>query len=268
MTTMENKYSMLQQAAVLMALDTGGTIVETVLTFVLSILDSANADGALFPMEAVSHANIYISWTIWGLRLLIWLLTVVLLSHMTDLRKSFGSARIWYFLRILTFIVVMMLVNAVTYLRYEHLSDPDAEILFFFGRMILFTLGLNFLLEGLLLSIGNRSILAAGAELLESFGLKKPAQENRRCGNGLIGFTAAYAILLLFGCALLFVLLSWNELPLFNALETGDAQGVLVLLVIAAFLLCFVTWLGMEICRILAPIRMNRTYRAIRELSK
>ena len=256
---MKNKYAMLKQAVILMVLDTGGKIVETVLTLIFS-------SPAISSLTAVSYANVYVSWTLWGLYLLLWLLTITLLSHMTVLRVSFGKARIWYLLRILAFIVFMMATTATAYLSYRSRPDPAPETTLLIGQILIFNFGLNFLADALLLSMGNRAILNAGAELLESFGLNQPAEANRRCGNRLIRFTAAYACLLIFACVILLGLSFMNELPFFGMMDAEGVRKVLVCLDIAAFLLCLPMWLGMVIFRILAPVHMNRAYHAIREL--
>ena len=250
-----SKYLMLKQAAVLMALDAGGAVANTGAFFVRTALENANTQAASLPTISATPASLYVSWTFLGLRLLIWSLTLALLSRMIELHPSFGKARIWYLLRILVFVVEIITVGAAMYMYHNHIT----ESLIFVRIVILLELGLGLLWEVLLLSFGNRAVLSAGANLLDSFGMEEAAKKNRRCGKWLIGFAAVYAFFWTFAFTLLLI---WRvEFP------EGFPEE-LFLLDVGAFLFCVPAWFGSEICRIFASLRMNRVYRLIRELSE
>ena len=162
-------------------------------------------------LAAADSANVYILYMLWVLRGLIWMLTIGLLSHMAILHRSFGKAGIWYLLRILAFIMTTLVMPGVAY-AYPH-NETVLQVQTPSFIMIVPIFELDFLLEAFLLSMGNRAVLATGAELLETFGMKKAAEKNRLCGNCLTGFAAAYVILVVFTCALLLEASLTNALP-------------------------------------------------------
>ena len=261
--TLGNKYSMLKQLAILMALDTGGAVANTAAFFICTVLDAANVQVASLPPLSASAASIYVAWTLLGLRLLIWSLTLALLPRMTELHPSFGKARICYLLRILVFVGEIISAGTVQYMYYRIDPGTDLESMLFVSMIVLLELGLGLLLEVLLLSFGNRAVLNAGADLLESFGMEEAAKRNRRCGKWLIRFAAVYAFFWLFAFT---IFLIWRMAHPEGFPESFPA--FLFLLDIAAFLFCILTWLGVAVCRILAPLHMNRVYRLIRDLSE
>ena len=101
---------------------------------------------------------------------------------------------------------------------------------------------------------------------MESFGHERLARRNRRCGGWLLGTSLAF--LLLFSSAVF--LLVWigytRDASLMDA-EDGFFP-ILALLDIAALLLALPLGLASLLLRVLAPVRMGQTYRAIEELTK
>ena len=254
--TEANKYLTLKEISVLMALDTAGLIAENVISFLGAILAGNPQYGTL-----LNGISIYSAWTMWALRLLIWSLTLVSLSRLTSLYKSFRNARIWYLLR-LSLLILQPL--SITFASHRlSLSSSEWQLV---AERLMITLALAFLGE-FSLSIGNRVILFAGAELLDSFGLDSPAKKNRRCGNRLIGCTAAQT--LSFGIAL--TLLVWVRFfqgrRLFGAGESGAAMSETIA-IFSAVLFGLFARLGVIVFRVLASVHMSRTYRTIKGLTE
>ena len=263
----ENKYLIIKRVSILMALDAVGAITETVMKFISAVFNSADASSA-----SVFNANIYVSWTLWTLRLLIWILTLVSLSRMAEICASFGKARIWYLTRALSFITLTWLSGTINYLYYQRYGHDDFQTVLnanpdlprFLGVCFLLFMGMDFIMEAFSLSFGNRAILIAGAELLESFGLEKPAEKNRRCGKLLAGFAAAYTSCLV--CAFVFLSAASSFVSVWDA--EGVPEILIPLALILIIIICVPSWIGIEIFRILAAVRMRRAYHAIRELTE
>ena len=257
----KNRYSMLKQVSVLMALDMIGFVGELIATFASAILDGASH-------QEVSNAlNVYATWTIWTLRLIVWLLTLAALSRLSELHLSFGKARIWYLLRIPAFLMANLTV-VVFYYRYpDPLSNPHYAFALF-GALI-FIAVLTFLGDILALSAGSRAILFADATLLDSFGLETCATQSRRCGNALLGFAAVQTIPFAAAVALAFRLLLAADAALSagEVLET-ETWKALVVLDAGLISLCLLIGVGTFVFRILALIRANQAYRAFRKLTQ
>lgn len=252
--TESNRYLTLKEISVLMALDTAGLIAENVISFWSAILARNPQYGTL-----LNEISIYSAWTMWALRLLIWSLTLVSLSRLTSLYKSFGNARIWYLLR-LSFLILQPL--SITFASHRlFLSSSESQLV---AERLMITLALAFLGE-LSLSIGNRVILFAGAELLDSFGLDSPAKKNRRCGNRLIGYTAAQTLFFAVAFALVVWIRFFQGRRLFGAGESGAAMSETIA-IFSAVLFGLFARLGVIVFRVLASVHMSRTYRTIKGL--
>ena len=257
--TGKDRYSPLGRLSVLMALETGVAAVKAVIALASVFLFTADQYGASLPAEVLHESGIYITWTA---RMLLWALTLAALSRLSVLRASFGRARIWYLLRILILPVVFLLTLPA------NRPHGDTTPLPFRLTACLYLAGLGALAGTLFLSMGNRAILLAGAEVLDTFGVETPAKRNRRCG----------AVLLVSAAALTFSLVLAAVFPAGRRLiqgqpfySTAGPKGVFSALTppeAAAFLLCFLAGLGAVGCRLLAAVRMSRTYRAIRELTE
>ena len=253
------RYPRLKQLSILMALDIAGPVAELVLSSIRFDVFPSTQDGS-----SLQNTWFYTVWTTAGIRLLIWSLILVTLSRLTGLCKSFGKAQVWFLLR---FLAVFPEILAPAIFAYRHpnlgsLNETPLALLF----PLLITAGAVLMGESLLLPLGDHAILCAGAELMESFGRERLARKNRRCGGWLLGTSLAF--LLLFSSAVF--LLVWirytRDVSLMDA-EDGSFQ-ILALLDIAAFLLALPLGLASLLLRVLAPVRMGQTYRAIEELTK
>ena len=256
-----DRYWALKEIGVLMALDTAGFIAENAISFAGAILAMDSQRGTF-----LNELSIYGAWTMWALRLLIWSLTLVSLSRLASLRKSFGNARIWYLLRILCLIVQPLSVTFANRQPSLLSSERTPGIETLIPITLIAILTLAFLGE-FLLSVGNRVTLFAGAELLDSFGLDDPAKRNRRCGNRLIGCTAAQTLFYLVAVALLIWIRFLQGRRIFGEGESGATMPEAIA-IFCAVLFCLLARLGVIVFRILAAVRMNRTYRAIKELTE
>lgn len=254
MTMVEaNRYSALRGISILMALDTAVLIVENGIFLMNTVLPADLRHGT--PLNEIA---LYGAWTMWALRMLLWSLTLLSLSRLAGLRKSFGNARIWYLLRFLCFITQALAVT------FANLGFRSPSGLTLSAEMLLMFLVITFLGE-LLLSVGNRVILFAGAELLNSFGLDTLAKENRRCGNRLLGCTAAQTLFFVAAVAL-FV---WIRIFQGRRLSVeGEWAAPEWIGFFSAVLFCLLARLGVIAHKILAAAHMNRAYRAVKELTE
>lgn len=252
--TEENKYSPLKHIGALMALDTAAVVVENVVFLLeMSLRTDSQAEALL------AGAALYGVWTAWLLRLMIWALALVSLSRLTGLRKSFGKARIWYLSRFLVFFAQALTVTVGNYRAAAGTVLSSPELALIVGALLAI-LAMNYIGE-CLLSAGNRAVLFADAEFLDSLGLESQPGKLRRCGNRLAGCAAAQTLLLLLAIALVLCFRpAGGPFPLDNEIRLGA--------LLCALLLCFLAGLGATAYRILAAVYMLRTYRAIKELTE
>ena len=249
-----SKYETLKQISVLTALDTATWIAGEVLDSVTLVLSLPKW------LDPSNEGQVYITWTIWALRLLVWSLTLAALSRLSDLRNAFGKARIWYLFSLLAFIAQPLGASGAHY-RYPALTPLSRADAFFFVQ-VLIILAMITCLEEASLCFGKRVILFAGADLLETFGLEEHAMKNRRCGNRLLICAAARMSFLLCVFAV-----TWISLA--KQFSFFDNESIDLLLCAAVSLWClFLAELGNIAFQILAASRMKRTYLAIRELTE
>lgn len=266
----ENKYSMLKRLGFLMALETGGVVATIAIYFVRIVRLSANLE-----MGPIRGAFVYILWTLWAMRISSWATTLATLSRLEDLCKSFRKAQIWYLLRILLFLVTPLTVAAVNYLYHDSLALSDAATTGGPGWLLLRVpvvffpdLALCGFAETFMLSAGNRNILYAGAEMLESFGMESQAEQNRRCAKRLMGIS--WAALFVWESTLAIVAGVWFSKGVWVLVfEEGDSMTTLLRRLCRVAFAFFVPG---GVCvvagRVLAAVRVSRTYRAIEELTR
>ena len=244
----KNIYSPLKQLSVLMALATGGTVAEAAAFF-----------ARLLPGAASLPANalLYALWAAGALRTLSWTLTLVFLSRLSNLRKSFRKAQIWYLLRIFSVAVTPLSMRLV-----RLLAEPFPPLA---SGLVLANLGLALVSETFFLSMGSRAILLADAELLRAFGMEGPAEKNRLCADRLMWCASALTLFLVFALVAALELRFVGGISLFAGGTTGGAASVLERAVIAFSLpmgLCVIA------LRFLASVRVSQTYRAIETLTE
>ena len=272
--TGRNQYAPLRQLALLMALDTAGTLLNA---FWVLFPSGGGTGGRLADVSASvgvsDNIGIYVFWTIWALRLLTWALILLLVPRLTALCKSFRRAQIWFFLCILSAPVEFLLTGIFNY-RY-----PDPHVLLSLTRPALMMASFLYLFvvillleETVLLPLGNRAILLAGAELMESFGAERQAKKNRRCGKWLFILTVAQGIVDI----LLTAFIAW--MWFMEGLDQSQSQLVvpteggrlaqLLALELFTVLLCFPLGLPSVVFRFFAAFRINRTWRTIEDLAR
>lgn len=263
--TSRNKYTPIRHISILMALDAGAAILDAFVYWVGPSLWAAIMGTDTSPAsDAVKNFSIYMAWTIMLLRLLLWALTLLALFRLTDIFQTFQKAKLWYLLRVLAYIALVLLAAYGNYqlafaANWENAKYPLVVLLLLIAACTL--LG-----ETLLLPMGNRAVLDAGAELLDTFGLESQAQKNRRCGKRLLVFSLLFQFLLLFAVGLAAGVWLAAEVWLYST-ET-DAFPVLTFLDIAALLLAFPAGFCVLAYRFLAAVHAGRTYRAIEVLTR
>lgn len=259
----ESIYAPLKLIGILMGLDAGGAIADTIQSFSGALRTAGSTAGGGISLSH-SLTGIYCTWIILIVRLLVWAMTLITLSRLTDVRPSFQKARLWYLLRILAY-MAELLPSAIVYSRYPNLlSVPNLAMLLLSALVV--SLGSILIGECLLLPMGNRVILLVDAELSESFGLESQARKDRLCGRRLLRVSLAFLCLLFLSIAPEVWVRMVKGVSLYSA--AGDAFPGLLLLELAAVLLCIGAGAAILIYRLLAAVRMIRTYRAIEELTR
>ena len=243
-----------------MALDAGLAIVDAIRFW--GQVAAQNADFAAVG-TAVNYADVYMTWTIQALRLLIWALALGTLSRLTKLRPSFQKARLWYLLRFLTCIAEFLPEAVVQYRHTNLTSDPNWFILIAFA--LLLSLGAILLGESVLLPMSSRAILFAAAELSDLFGMEIQARKNRRCANALVIISVTFVFLVSLAIGLVVVYVA-KGVSLYR--PEDEASAALLLLELAAVLLSAPAGIASLVYRFLAAVRLRRTYGAIEELMK
>ena len=210
----------------------------------------------------VYGANVYFTWTLRILRMVIWALILSALSRLEKLGKGFDRARVWYLLGILFFVPVD--VGASVLVRFYGWI-PESLRGFGLLNVIVF-LCFCFSSETLCFSMGIRGVLDAAGELVDSFGLERQAKGLRRSAP-LVAFLG---LLLSAAYSATWLALYWNSVQsgLLNSPgspEESDSEAFLFLLLLPLLLL---TDLAYFIARCGAARRLLRAFRAIRELTE
>ena len=219
----------------------------------------------LYGDEAVSRTvmiesdlDLYLLWTVRCLRLLTWLGMIV---HLERLEGGFRSAKRWYLLRIFVFLTVQVLSGI----------QSQSPLLVGVGNRSLFsiiTVVFSTLIIPLLLPMGNRALLKAGADLLRYYGMEKPARANSRCGKLLAVFSWT-----LDGCMLLFdsfaiVVFLTSEYTLLPYLGTPDGSELIQWGLVIVFPLIVLSALGVLILWGISAGRMKKTHRLLKGISE
>ena len=261
------KYTMLKRLGVLMALDAGTSIFETIRFLVWPwLINTGSVGAAAAYASSADSANLYLSWAVDALRLLVCVHTLMSLYRLTGLHKSFKMAQLWYFLRTLSLLPQVLVLALFSYLYPDRDSLLSTPFLLTLTIVFLVILCFFFLGAFLFLSLGNRAILSAGAELLESFGEYDLAKKNCRCGNSLLRFSLALLVTALSATLLTAGMLILTRVYLVPLEEY--VRGLLVLLVLVLIVLAVLFWAVLLVFRSLAAMSMFRTYRAIEGLTK
>ena len=180
------------------------------------------------------------------------------LSRLAGLYRPFGRAQLWFFLRTLLFLQELLLPSFLSY-AYSDLGSHPRVIL----SMLLIVLVSIHFGETVLLPLGCRAILSAGAEFLESFGERRLAEKTRHCGRLLLGFSRT-ALGLGILAALPMVVLAVT----LTAPQAERVNGVLILLSLGLALPYLIAAAGVLALRWFAAYQTGRIYRYMKELSE
>ena len=222
---------------------------------VTEILTAAYSDGE---SAGFGDLSMYLVWTCRCLRLLSWVLMAVLLT-----REGFRKARVWYLLRMITFLLVQFSNGVSGYL------DQIANPMLFAGNFtpsFAITLIFGTIITPLLLPFGNRRILKDTSEVLDYYGFGKDARANRRCGNVLAVFSGVLAGLVLILAVFLIRILSTTEYGLRSYLIAPDVSESVQLFLLDLILLILFAALGTLIFMGISARRMKCTYRLMKGL--
>lgn len=210
--------------------------------------------------ESTSSIAIYLLWTMRCLRLLIWIAMVLSLAGLSN---GFRTARVWYLLRILIFVL------SCAYAGIGGALEQQISTTFFSGRVTIpaiIQIVLVPILTPLLLPFGNRAILTGSADLLAYFGMEKPAQANRRLGNRLAGTALAFVLLILVSIVIIVAGGSANGIN--EMLQSADVSGLVKAAVLLPIFLILPACLGLLVLWGIGAIRMKRVYTLIKEMSE